>query len=122
MRDRILIRDLALECIIGTNPDERDRKQKVVFNIAMTCDLSAAGASDNLEETINYKQLKKRIAVRVERSECYLIERLADIVASMCLEDRRVASVTVTVDKPGALSLARSVAVEIARRQPDAEG
>jgi len=115
--DRIVIRDLALQCVIGTNPDERVRKQKVVLSIALECDLGPASRSDKLEDTINYKQLKKRIAGMVESSEFFLIERLADRVADMCLQEERVGAVTVSVDKPGALTRARSVAVEIRREK-----
>ena len=117
MSDRIVIRDLALQCIIGTNPDERVRKQKVVLNIALECDLGPACRSDKLEDTINYKQLKKRIACMVEASSFFLIERLADRAADMCLQEERVGAVTVIVDKPGALTRARGVAVEIRREK-----
>jgi len=113
--DRITIRDLEVHCIIGTNPEEREEEQRVVINVVMECDLAPAGASDRLEDTLNYRTLKRRIVSFAEQSRFFLIERLADRVAALCLEDERVAAVTVTVDKPGALSRARSVAVEIRR-------
>ena len=117
--DKIHIRDLAVWCIIGTNPDERVRKQEVLLNLTLECDLSKAAASDDIGETVNYKKLKKRIAAMLEVSDFLLIERMADRVARMCLEEERVAAVTVSVDKPGALTLARSVAVEIRRTRED---
>jgi len=113
--DRIYIRDLDVECIIGTNPAEREIKQHVVINIALECDLLTAGKSDSLEDTLNYRTLKKAIAAMIADSEFFLIERVADEVAGMCLDNDGVRGVTVTVDKPGALTEARSVAVEIHR-------
>lgn len=115
MTDRIYIRDLAMRCIIGIYPDERKEKQDVVFNIVMECDLSKAGRTDQIEDTVNYKSIKKAILKEVESSEYFLVESLAARVASLCLADKRVQSATVTVDKPGALRFARSVAVEITR-------
>ena len=53
----------------------------------------------------------------VEASDCFLIEKLADNIADMCLQELKVRAVTVTVDKPGALTKARSVAVEIRREK-----
>ncbi len=53
----------------------------------------------------------------VEASDCFLIEKLADNIADMCLQELQVRAVTVTVDKPGALTKARSVAVEIRREK-----
>jgi len=113
--DKIHIRDLGVQCIIGTNPEERVQSQKVVIDLTLECDLSAACASDCLEDTLNYKSLKKAVVEFVEGSEFFLIERLADRVADLCLQQERCTGVTVCVDKPGALTRAKSVAVEIRR-------
>lgn len=115
--DRIYIRDLTLRCIIGIYPRERTVKQRVVINVAMDGDLRKAGRTDRIEDTIDYKALKKAIVQRVERSSFNLIESLADRIAALCLAARGVKRVTVTVDKPGALRFARSVAVEVTRRR-----
>lgn len=115
MTDRIHIRDLTLACIIGTRTEERQHKQNVVINIALECDLAPAGGSDKLDDTVNYKRLKDRIVGIVEDSKFFLIERLAEMIAQACLDDERVKKAFVTVDKPSALTLARSVAVEIQR-------
>lgn len=113
--DRIHIRDLQTECIVGIFPREREVKQEVVFNITLEAELSKACSSDNIDDTIDYKKLKQRILAMVEGSDFFLIERLAEAVSAICLEDRRVRRCTVSVDKPGALRFARSVAVEIQR-------
>lgn len=119
--DVIYIRDLVVRCIIGIYPEERREKQDITINIALRADLGGACASDCLEDTVDYKSVKKRVIAFVENSECLLIERLAQRIAEICLETPRVESVTVTVDKPGALRFARSVAVEITRsRMSDA--
>ncbi len=115
--DRILIRDLAVSCIVGTKPDERVNRQTVLVNVALDCDLAPAGRSDRIEDTVNYRTLSKRIAAMVGKSSFFLIERLADRIAALCLAEPRVAAATVSVDKPGALTGARSVAVEIRRRR-----
>jgi len=117
--DRIYIRDLKLRCIIGIYPDERRERQDVVINVTLETDLAPAAASDRIEDAVDYKGLKKRIIALVEGSACQLIETLADRVAALALEDQRVRRVTVTVDKPGALRFARSVAVELTREQKD---
>jgi len=113
--DKIYIRDLLLRCIVGIYPEERTHKQDVIINVMLTCDLRKAGASDQIEDTVNYKFLKKKIVALVEASEYLLIERMAEAVAALCLEDEGVEEARVTVDKPGALRFARSVAVEITR-------
>ena len=115
MAERIMIRDLRVTCIIGINPRERVEPQDVVINIAMECDLAAACVSDAIEDTVNYKTLKDELVAFCTQSSYFLIERLADEVAARCLADARVRRVTVCVDKPAALTGARSVAVEVER-------
>lgn len=113
--DKIHIRDLRLRCIVGVYAEERRDKQDVIINITLDADLRKGCDSDRIEDTVDYKALKKRIVHLVEASGNCLIERLAQQVADCCLENERVYCAHVTVDKPGALRFARSVAVEISR-------
>ena len=115
--DKIIIRDLAVNCIIGINNEERTVKQEVIINVVISVDLSNAGCTDDFSDTIDYRALKRRIYDMVSSSSYNLIEALAEKIAALCLADERAISVSVTVDKPGALSKARSVAVELLRKR-----
>ena len=117
--DRIHVRDLRLRCVLGIYPEERREKQDITVNIVLYADLRAAGRSDRIEDTVDYKEVKKRVVALVEGSSSFLIEHLAQRVAGLCLEEPRVEAVRVTIDKPGALRFARSVAVEIFRKRAD---
>ncbi len=113
--DRIHIRDLHVRCIVGIYPYEREEKQDVILNLTLYADLRKACQSDNIADTVDYKRLKKQVLDMVQNSAFYLIERLAEEVARMALGAPGVQRVTVSVDKPGALRFARSVAVAITR-------
>lgn len=115
MPDQILIRDLLLRTVIGVNPEERRDRQDVLVNIVLQADTRAAGASDRIEDAVNYRTITKRVIALVENSSFYLVEKMATEIANICLEETRVARATVRVEKPGALRFARSVGVEIAR-------
>ncbi len=117
--DRILIQDLLVRCIIGVNADERRRKQDVLINLVLTADLSKAGKSDRFQDTVDYRRIKKQAMALAESSQFHLIEALAEAIAALCLADKRIRSVRVRVDKPGALRFARSVAVEIERTRQE---
>ncbi len=117
--DRIHISDLALRTIIGLNPEERRKAQDVLINLTLEADLGLAGASDAVADTVNYRTLTKRIIRLVEASRFYLVEKLAQEIAWLALEDERVQSVQVRVEKPGALRFARSVGVELLRTRED---
>ena len=113
--DRIHIRDLMIRCIVGIYPEERSKKQDVIINMTLYADFRTACASDAIEDTVAYKAIKKKVLASVEESSFYLIERLAEHIAQIVLDSPRVKKVDVSVDKPGALRFARSVAVEITR-------
>lgn len=113
--DKIFIRDLKINTIIGTFSKEREKKQNLVFNIELCCNLHKAGKTDNLNDTVNYELVKEKILSLIEKSRFYLLEKAAEAVADICLKTPGVKSVKVTVDKPGALRSAESVAVEIER-------
>ena len=115
--DRIFIRDLLVRCIVGVDEQERAGKQDVLVHLTLYTDLRQAGRTDAIEDTVDYKVLKKRILHMVQNSRFYLIEALAQKIAEECLKDSRVAHVHVVVEKPGALRFARTVGVEITRRR-----
>lgn len=119
--DKIRIEDLQFRCIIGVNDHERHEKQDVVLNLCLHIDLRRAGQTDDIRDTLDYKELKLNIRDFVEDSQFLLIERLAEGVASICLQRDAVQKVDVRLDKPGALSHARTVAVEIERRRSAAQ-
>ncbi len=115
MADEIQIKDLALRTIIGITPDERRDRQDVVINITLYVDTCAAGQSDDVKQTVNYRTVTKRVIQLVEAAEFNLVEKLAAEIARICLEDERIERVRVTVEKPGALRFARSVGIAIDR-------
>ena len=113
--DHIEIKDLLLRGIVGINEWEREKPQDILLNLTLFADLAAAGASDRIEDTINYRTLTKQVIEHVEGSARFTVEALAADVARICLADPRVRRVRVRVEKPGALRFARSVGVEIER-------
>ncbi len=117
MNDKIIIRDLLVSCIIGTNPDERVNKQSVRLNIIVEADTSAAGASDKLKDALDYFLLVNKIVDHLEQSAYFLLEKMAEQITQICLSDALVKAVEVTIDKPEALENTRSVAVQIRREK-----
>jgi len=115
--DKIHIRDLLIRCIVGIYDWEREKKQDVLINITLYADLGTACQTDRIEDTVDYKAIKQKVVDMVESSSYMLVERLAERVAEVCLENPQVQRVKVLVDKTGALRFARSVGIEIVREQ-----
>ncbi len=117
--DLILIKDLMLRAIIGVNDWEREQKQDLLINITLQADLNAAGRSDSIDDTVNYRTITKKVIAHVEHSERFTVEALAQDIADLCLEQKGVIRATVRLEKPSALRFARSVGVEIVRERSD---
>ena len=117
--DLIHIRDLLLRGVIGINDWEREVRQDILINITLTADLSQAAASDDIEDTVNYRTVTKRVIEYVESQEPFTVENLASEIARICLQDSQVQKARVKVEKPGALRFAQSVGVEIERGRAD---
>ncbi len=117
-RATIHITDLSLRTIIGINDWERTKPQDVVINIAVDFDPSDAVRSDRLDDTVDYKRIKRRVIALVEKSRFGLIERMAYEILREVLSHDRVEAATVRVDKPQALRFTRSVSVEMHAERP----
>jgi D-erythro-7,8-dihydroneopterin triphosphate epimerase len=117
--DKIHIRDLQFRCIIGIEDHERRDKQDVVVNLTLEADLRQACNSDRIEDTVDYKIIKKQIIAMGEQSSFNLIETLAQRIADICLSHSQILRVRVLVEKPAALRFARTVGVEIERSRTE---
>lgn len=113
--DKIIIRDIAVQCIIGVHPEERESYQRLLIRLELEADLMPGIENDNILDTLNYQAVCEEVASFVTASRFWLIESLAGQIANKCLEFPRVLTATVTVDKPEALPGTSGVSVCISR-------
>ena len=117
--DRIFLRGLTAECIIGFIDWERRVKQTVVVDLELPVDCARAAASDEVADTVDYKRVSKRVIAYIEASEFRLVETLAQRLAMVLLEEFALDWVRVSLNKPGAIRSSRDVGVLIERRRGD---
>jgi FolB domain-containing protein len=113
----VRITDLLLRAVIGGNEWEQRTQQDIVINVTYSYDARAALQSDDMADAVNYKLIKKHIIETVETSHYHLIESLTKAILSIVMDDIRVLSATVRIDKPGALRFAQSVSTEMSSRR-----
>jgi len=117
--DRIFLRGLAIDCIIGFIDWERRVKQTVVIDLEMAIDCRRAALRDDVADTMNYKTVAKRVISFVEGSSFNLVETLVERIAAVLLDEFGLAWLRVTVSKPGAIRGSRDVGVTIERTRAD---
>jgi FolB domain-containing protein len=104
---------------IGFNDWEKEKKQDVAISVTLHADLGRACVSDEVSDTVDYKQIKREILENVEERGFQLIEKMAEDIALICLRHPQVMRVDVEVNKLSALRFAKSVSVEITREKRD---
>jgi dihydroneopterin aldolase len=117
--DRVFLRELGVECIIGFLDWERLVKQTVYLDIEAPIDCRRAALRDDVADTLDYKRLSKAVIAFVGASEFKLVETLADRTAKLILKEFDLAWVKLTVNKRGAIRGSRDVGVCIERSRAD---
>ena len=113
--DIVFIRDLQIDTIIGIYDWERETRQTVHLDLEMAFDIGQAAASDDIADTLDYKAVSKRLIEFVGNSRFQLVEKLAEEIARIVLDEFGVSHVRLTLNKKGALSQAVDVGVIIER-------
>jgi len=113
--DIIYLRELRVETVIGIYEWERRIRQPVIIDLEMAADVRRAASTDNIDDTLNYKAVAKRVIAFVEGSQFQLVETLAERVAEIVMNEFHVPWLRLEVNKKGAVRGARDVGVIIER-------
>ena len=117
--DRIFLRGLTVECIIGFIDWERRVKQTIVIDLEFPVDCRAAARTDEVAHTVDYKAVAKRVIAFVEASEFKLVETLAHRLGMLVIEEFSLEWVRICVNKPGAIRGSRDVGIMLERTRAD---
>ena len=104
----------------GASPAEQELGQRFVIDLDVHMDLSSAGASDRLEDTLSYTLIYKTVKQVVEGPSRRLLENVAQAIADQILTEFEVDAVRVSLKKPEVPikgSLLKHAGVEIFRAQ-----
>ena len=115
--DRILIEALEVECIVGVRPLERRRKQVVRLDLALSLDLSGAGKTGRITDTVDYARIADEVSGLLRFREYQLIEVATEELAAMLFGVHpMLQALQIRLEKPEALrGRARSASVEVQR-------
>ncbi|MGH8532971.1 MAG: dihydroneopterin aldolase [Gammaproteobacteria bacterium] len=113
--DIIYINDLRIEAVIGVYAWERQLKQVVIFDLELGTDIRKAALTDSVADTLNYKDVAKRVMAFVTDSRYQLVESLAEAVAELIIKEFDIPWLRLRLNKQGALRGVRDVGVIIER-------
>ena len=116
--DIIFIDDLRLSTLIGIYPREKAMPQTVEMSLQIGTSTASAGTSDDLGDTIDYAAVVERLRRELAAQHFNLLEKLAEYVAQLLLEDFHATWVRVSIAKLGMMPGVRRVGVVIERGTP----
>jgi dihydroneopterin aldolase len=115
---RMFIRDLVVNMLIGVHRHERDGRQRVRINIDLSLIDDTGVDDDRLASVVSYETLVHEIRRICDSGHVNLVETLAERIARLCFDDRRVRRAVVRVEKLDVFADTASVGVEIERSNP----
>jgi dihydroneopterin aldolase len=116
--DIIFIEDFRVTTLIGIYPREKAMPQTVEISLQIGTSTAGAGASDDICDTIDYAVVVDRLRVELAARHFNLLEKLAEYVAALLLEDFGATWVRVSIAKLGMMRGVRRVGVVIERSAP----
>jgi FolB domain-containing protein len=115
--DKIFIKDLRLDGILGIYERERITPQEIVINVIMFTDTRKAAETDEIADCVDYEKVANRVRNHAKTSRRMTAEALSNDLACLCLETPGVRRVIVRVEKTQAIGDAGSVGVEVEREK-----
>lgn len=113
--DIVYIKGLDVETVIGIYDWERRIRQRVNLDLEMGTDIRRAAASEDIDQTLNYKSVAKRLSQFIGDSEFLLVETMAEEIAQLVMKEFPVPWLRLRLGKPGAVRGAADVGVIIER-------
>lgn len=113
--DKVFLTGLCVKTIIGIYPEERLKKQPVVIDLELGCDIQAAAKSGEIADALDYHALSEALVEFIEKSRYGLIEAMAEDISHLILSRYPVTWLKLTLHKPNALSSCDDVGLIIER-------
>ena len=123
--DKITLQGMKFYGFHGVNPEEKTLGQTYLVDCEVTLDLSKAGISDNLNDTVSYTHIYRVARSVIEGESKNLLEALAESIANKVINEFKIQSIRVAVVKPNPPikgSNINQAAVEIIRHRADPIG
>jgi len=117
----VLIKDFSIYEIIGIHKHEKINKQKIVFNIVIDVNQNTLPDENNLSSIVDYEKITNKIESLAKNKKYNFLESLAEDSFSEIFEDNRINSVKIKIEKPDAITSAKSVGVEVFKNRDDYE-
>ena len=115
MNDMIFIEELSVAASIGVFEWEKRITQTLHFDVELSVDLTTAGQSDDMKDTVCYAKVSETIIAVTQRQHHDLLESLANHIFTELFKTSSIHTISLKISKPGAVKAARNVGIKMIR-------
>ena len=120
MDDRLSLRGLAVETLIGVYDWEKTVPQRLTFDLTLPTDAAQGAQDDALADALDYGALADQVRAFCAEEHFQLLETLAERLCARLLADFDLPGLELTVHKPGAIAACDDIALTLRRSRDDA--
>ena len=118
----VLIKDFIVNEIIVIHKHEKINKQKIIFNIVIDVNKNTLPDENNISSIVDYEKITNKLENLTKYKNYNILESLAEDSFKEIFEDKRINSIKIKIEKPDAITNAKSVGVEVFKNRSDYEG
>jgi len=114
---KVIIKDLTFNTSIGIHDFEKEKEQKIKFNIQINIDPLLKAAENDLDSIVNYETVINKIKSITQRKHYNLLETLAEDIFSSLFLSKNIIKIKLRIEKPEIIKNTSSVGVEIIKKR-----
>ena len=114
---KILIKELILDLKLGYYNFEKDKTQKVKFSLEIDYEDKKPTNDKDIKSIVNYAQVVKLISKLAKNKHYNFLETLAEDVFDVLFKDKRIAKITLKIEKLEIIKECASVGIQITKKR-----
>ena len=114
---KILIKELTLDLKLGYYDFEKNKPQKVKFSLEIDYEDKKPTNDKDIKSIVNYGKVVELITKLVKNKHYNFLETLAEDVFDELFKDKRIAKITLKIEKLEILKECTSVGIQITKKR-----
>ena len=114
---KVIITDLIFNTSIGIHNFEKEKEQKIKFNIEIDIKPLLKADENDLNSIINYESVINKIELITKKKHYNLLETLAEDIFSELFLSKNIIKIKLRIEKPEIIKNTSSVGVEIIKKK-----
>ena len=114
---KILIKELILDLKLGYYNFEKEKSQKVKFNLEVDYEDKKPTSDDDIKSIVNYGKLVKLVKKLTKNKHYNFLETLAEDVFDVLFKDKRIGKIMLQIEKMEILKDCTSVGIQVTKKR-----